>query len=331
MLTGRDLALLAFLHDFNYATTSTLAVAFWGRYASPARERLKLLCDAGLVDKLRPRVARTQGSQEWIYRLTQRGWRVVVDAGQAADGYPYTPSRLTSIAYVEHDVQVAALVVWLAARNAAANDHAAIGVLEAAGFTAMGPRAARIDPRCQPVAGNRSAAATLGPQRLHLGRATAGVLAPDTTLAGVTPKGKTTAVLIEYDRTAKPTKQIARLRRYDHFLTLGWRQGGYANLDLPPLVLYICPSDQHIAPLAQLADRELTAAIEAADGTRTHPGRELLAFTSRPRVLAGDWRMAQLRPLPPELRRERDGTITHDEHLPLDRLFARRAGYALAS
>jgi hypothetical protein len=41
--------------------------------------------------------------------------------------------------------------------------------------------------------------------------------------------------------------------------------------------------------------------------------------------------MAQLRPLPPELRRERDGTITHDEHLPLDRLFARRAGYALAS
>jgi hypothetical protein len=55
-VTPRDLRLLRFLHDFGYATTSTLAALFWGRYGSAVRERLKLLHDVGLVDKLRPRV-----------------------------------------------------------------------------------------------------------------------------------------------------------------------------------------------------------------------------------------------------------------------------------
>jgi hypothetical protein len=38
-VTARDLRLLRFLHDFGYATTSTLAALFWGRYGSAVRER----------------------------------------------------------------------------------------------------------------------------------------------------------------------------------------------------------------------------------------------------------------------------------------------------
>ena len=48
-IQDRDLRLLRFLHDFNYASTSTLAAMFWGRYGSAVRERLKLLHDVGLV------------------------------------------------------------------------------------------------------------------------------------------------------------------------------------------------------------------------------------------------------------------------------------------
>lgn len=108
-IQDRDLRLLRFLHDFNYASTSTLAAMFWGRYGSAVRERLKLLHDVGLVDKLRPRVGRTQGAPEWVYRLTLRGWQTLLDHGEPADREAFKPAKLTSIAYVEHDVQVAAL------------------------------------------------------------------------------------------------------------------------------------------------------------------------------------------------------------------------------
>jgi Replication-relaxation len=77
----RDLRVLRFVHDFGYVSTSTLAAMFWGRYGSAVRERLKLLHDIGLLDKLRPRVGRTTGAPEWVYRLTLLGWRVLRDQG----------------------------------------------------------------------------------------------------------------------------------------------------------------------------------------------------------------------------------------------------------
>jgi hypothetical protein len=61
-VTDRDLRLLRFVHDFGCVSTSTLAAMFWGRYGSAVRERLKLLHDIGLLDKLRPRVGRTTGA-----------------------------------------------------------------------------------------------------------------------------------------------------------------------------------------------------------------------------------------------------------------------------
>ena len=66
-VTDRDLRLLRFVHDFGYVSTSTLAAMFWGRYGSAVRERLKLLHDVGLLDKLRPRAGRTMGAPEWVY------------------------------------------------------------------------------------------------------------------------------------------------------------------------------------------------------------------------------------------------------------------------
>ncbi len=147
-IQDRDLRLLRFLHDFNYASTSTLAAMFWGSYGSAVRERLKLLHDVGFVDKLRPRVGRTQGAPEWVYRLTLRGRQLLGDHGEPADREAFKPAKLTSIAYVEHYVQVSALMAQIAARAAAF-----VGkngpLINAAPFELHGPRSGTIDPRTE--------------------------------------------------------------------------------------------------------------------------------------------------------------------------------------
>lgn len=81
------------MHDFGYVNTSALAAMFWGRYGSAVRERLKLLHDIRLLDKLRPRVGRTMGAPEWVYRLTLLGWRVLRDVAALLDASPQTISR----------------------------------------------------------------------------------------------------------------------------------------------------------------------------------------------------------------------------------------------
>ena len=147
-VTDRDLRLLRFVHDFGYVSTSTLAAMFWGRYGSAVRERLKLLHDIGLLDKLRPRVGRTMGAPEWVYRLTLLGWKVLRDQGEPADAEAFRPAKLTSIAYVEHDVQVVALMAQIAARAAEFVGRRG-PLIDAAPFELLGPRAGTIDPRVE--------------------------------------------------------------------------------------------------------------------------------------------------------------------------------------
>jgi Replication-relaxation len=111
-LTERDRRLLTLLHDVNYLSASQLALLGWGGDSTCARRRLRLLHDRGFIDKFRP--ARPAGSYEWNYRLTVEGWRMLAEPGMAADGKHYKPAEVHSIAYVEHDLQVNALVLHLA-------------------------------------------------------------------------------------------------------------------------------------------------------------------------------------------------------------------------
>lgn len=295
-VTRRDLQLLRFLHDFNYASTSTLAAFFWGRYSSAARERLKLLHDAGFIDKLRPAVGRTRGPAEWIYRLTAPGWRALTDWGEPADGFPFRPARLTSIAYVEHDVQVAALLAVVAGR--AAKGHSREGPLfEAAPFMVAGPRSGRIDFQGThtPSAAIPSRAPSEGADR-RIGRPR-DLLEPDATLTGTTIDGRTTAVLIEYDRTGRPSKQADRLHRYDAFLNFGWRASNHSHLDIEPAVLFVCRDSRRASALAYVADRTLTASAGSGETTE-YVGREQIGFTSRGLVLAGSDHVLQVAPRP---------------------------------
>jgi hypothetical protein len=301
-ITPRDKRILATVENLRYLTTSMIALLFWGRQTSAAHVRLKLLHDAGYLDKLRPRVSATDASREWIYRLSQRGWNDIV-AHDDDNHEPYRPADLSSISYLEHDLQLNALLLHIAAL--AAHEHGwqqdGGGLIDHIPFKTLGPRTGVIDPKREIRATNASTAANLGNRRVRHEAATAGRLEPDATLLGTDSDGRQTAVMIEYDRTQRPAKQIQKLRRYDHFLTAGWRDTRYAELDIEPAVIFVCTNDTQIPAFVREADRCLTAWHADPAAPRSageYAGREQVAITSRSRLLRSDWRVSQVPPLP---------------------------------
>ena len=298
-LTLRDLRLMALLHDVNFLSASQLTMLGWGGAERAAQERLKRLHDSGYLDRFRSLVAR--GTSEWNYRLTRAGWEALVAHEMTAEDRHYTPAAITSISYTEHDLQLAALVLLIAT---AATAPAPGGLLDRMPFPWQGPRSGRVDTDTaeQP---DRSAAASL-PQgtRLHTGRSRAGYLEPDATLIGRVGEDRW-AVLIEYDRTERPHKQIDRLRRYDHWLLDGWHHTHFATHAGPPSVLFLTAREGPLRRLIKTADETFTAWHGAQHATAregTHPARQRVVFTSRERILKGDWTMQRTPSLPPDLR-----------------------------
>ena len=140
--------------------------------------------------------------------------------------------------------------------------------------------------------------------RLHPEDSRRGYLEPDATLIGRSGQDSW-AVLIEYDRTERPHKQIDRLRRYDNWLLSGWREGHFSTHSIPPSVVYLTARSRPLRGLIKAADQTFSAWYGRQDaGPREgmHPARERVMFTSRERVLSGDWTMECAPSLPPVLR-----------------------------
>jgi hypothetical protein len=328
-ITQRDRRLLTTVYDFGYLTTSMLALLFWGNPSSACYARLRLLHDAGFLERFRPRVARTDGSHEWIYRLTKRGWHDVVRRTPTGADVRFRPSKLTSIAYVEHDLQVSALVVHLLLLSCRANGWGHDdGLLTSAPFEVVGPRRGVVEP-IRPVAGTVDERGIPQLERVRHELAVIGTVVPDATLVGTDSFGRRTAVMIEYDRTRRAHKQIGKLRRYDHFLASGWRTTRFSELDVEPLVLFVGSSQAQLPAFLRTADAHLTAWHGPPTTLRAdaeHPGREQVAFTSRDRLFAADWRMLQVQAQPPSVRRttSRNATVpSRAVTLDLSRLFRR--------
>jgi len=243
-LTDRDLRLMALLLDVNYLLTSQLVLLGWGSSSTrAAQKRLKVLHDSGYLDRFRP--VRRIGSAEWIYRLSARGWKALASQDLMDGNARFKPTAFTSISYTAHDLQLSALILRIAL---AAGGSYADGLIDTMPFTWQGPRSGRIawqgprarrsdrdwrhdfdldgeDERERDVNDElgrdghknveRSAAAQLPlGTRLYKCESRSGYLEPDATLIGGSGEDRF-AVLIEYDRTDRPHKQIDRLRRYD--------------------------------------------------------------------------------------------------------------------
>jgi hypothetical protein len=299
-LTARDLRLMALILDVNYLSSSQLTILGWGATGERAgQKRLKRLHDSGYLDRFRP--IPQAGTAEWIYQLTTTGWTALAEQGIVSHDRPYTPAAITSISYTEHDLQLAALILHIA-QTAAPDPTGAL--IDTMPFPWQGPRSGRIDTSTAEP-NERSAAAQL-PEgtRLHPEDSREGYLEPDATLTGRAGDHHF-AVLIEYDRTDRPHKQTDRLRRYDHFLLDGWRHSRFAAHTAPPSVIFLTAREQPLRRLIETADRTFTAwhgHEHAGPREGTHPARQRTVFTSRERILQGDWTMHRTPSLPPNLR-----------------------------
>jgi len=189
----------------------------------------------------------------------------------------YKPVAFTSISYTAHDLQLSSLILRLAL---AAGGSSADGLIEAMPFTWHGPRWGRIawpGPRCRRIDRDwedeldldaddeldwgargeldldghveveRSPAANLPDgTRLYPCQSRSGYLEPDATLIGGSGENRF-AVLIEYDRTDRPHKQIDRLRRYDWWLLEGWRETHFATHSMPPTAIFVTSRERPLA------------------------------------------------------------------------------------
>ena len=115
-------------------------------------------------------------------------------------------------------------------------------------------------------------------------------------------------MLIEYDRTERPHKQIDRLRRYDRWLLDGWRKGPFAAHAIAPAVIFLTSSEGPLNRLIETADETFSAYYAPGEHTSPHedtyPARERVLFASREQVFAGDWTMRRAPSLPAVLREE---------------------------
>jgi hypothetical protein len=348
-LTDRDLRLMALLLDVNYLTTSQLVILGWGvSRVRAAQRRLKVLHDSGFLDRFRP-ICRV-GSAEWIYRLSARGWKALASQDIVDGSGRYKPAAFTSISYTAHDLQLSTLILRIALAAGGSYTH---GLIDTMPFTWQGPRSGRfawrgprgarsdrdwpddfdldpddeLDPDGQDKV-ERSRAAQLPPDtRLYRCQSRSGYLEPDATLIGGSGEDRF-AVLVEYDRTDRPHKQIDRLRRYDWWLLEGWRETHFAAHSTAPTVIFLTSRERPLRRLVETADQVLSAwyghrHVGARDGT--HPAREQILFTSRDRIHAGDSTMERTPSLPPVLRVQPDVCSPRSVVYDMPSMFANRS------
>lgn len=129
--------------------------------------------------------------------------------------------------------------------------------------------------------------------------------------------------MFEFDRTRRPSKQVERLQRYDWFLTVGWREGRYACLDIEPAVLFICTDDVPPQAWAAVPDSTLSAGLSggAQPDTTAFPGREQVGFTSAESLRSGVDRLVQATPAFDRYRSR--PAVSFTTCLAIERLFAR--------
>jgi hypothetical protein len=328
-LTDRDLRLMALLHGANFLSMSHLTALGWGFSSERgAQMRLKRLHDSGYVDHFRP--ASAYGRAEWNYRLTSVGFSALTECEMVPDERRYTPVPLTSISYAEHDLQLASIVLHIAQDAARDGEEALIAQMP---FRWQGPRNGHIE-----IDGDgeteRSPAAQLPPgTHLFPAGSRTGYLEPDATLIGGAGEDRF-AVLIEYDRTERPHKQIDRLRRYDRWLLDGWRKGPFAAHAIAPAVIFLTSREGPLARLIETADETFSASYggEHTDPHEdTYPARQRVLFASREQVLAGDWMMRRAPSLPAALRKEPSVCEPRLIEYDLPSLFAEAARLAASS
>ena len=308
----RDLEILRALYRYRYLTTSQIADQWWpGCHPTRAQVRLRRMHDAGWLDRLRPRTDR--GSHEWIYFLARRGFQLGQSYFRGEETYvpreaKWRPRDAVDLDYVWHDLEVNE---WILAYRELLGE-----LLE----DWLGPAEARVEIRsaydselrrhAPPKAGRLCTEHTWA-HDLRLGEDVLPVF-PDASVLLVEGSGfEAREVLVEYDRTGRPAKNLEKFRRYDTLLTVGWRAAerfrhfaGPKVVIAPVVVVFVCQPGT-IEAFMRAADNEVTGQIGGylSPGRTGHPGRNGMLFCeAHSFTLGNDPHVCRLPSLPPQGR-----------------------------
>jgi len=273
-----DLEMLASIASFRHLLSSQIHRRHNpGRASSTTQRRLKRLADAGLVERFQFH-RRDGGGVPMAYLVSEAGLRalgtaeaVTLDQDLQPAGSPFAAALggEARLGQARQDIHVAGWVLAL------------VDLLGRGPQTVIrGPKEATLHV---PRPGRSQGGSTLGPGELGLpgGRSAHDFLRTDSTGSLVeverfdsvrphaiieidgrlTQGGRAIDLMIERDDRLQTARGIAKLERYDHFLT-GWsvqihRYG--ARMDAVPLIVFICRDRARARACARSADPVLRA------------------------------------------------------------------------
>ncbi len=293
----RDLEIVRALWRHEVLLLSHLWQEWWPDRATRAAQlRLVRLVEAGWLRRFQLQASR--GRYEAGYVLARAGFA----AGQAHHGPdgPYIPTeakwqerRIADYRTFEHRLQTNA---WVLCFRRLVCDHA---------VEWRGEREGRLEVPTKLENGRRVpiGAEDLRSERYRRVRDLRGKqfgrVWPDATVTMDMPhRGRRFDLMLELDRTGKPTKNLDKFHRYDALLT-GWWQAveRYRRLGEAPAVIFICIDEAKLESFMRAADREVTGRLArpgTPEDTWPYPGRERMLFCSERDVHEGSLRAFKL-------------------------------------
>jgi protein involved in plasmid replication-relaxation len=282
----RDVAIVRDVWRYKFLTAPQLLELWWPNgVAWPGQRRLRKLFDAGYIERFRPLARR--GSYPWTYHLGEGGHRLLRREGLIPPTQRYYPRTIYDFGHVLHELQLNAWV--LAFRRATSEAFQAWhGEIDIAPPSETGRAPLRLE--------DDWSAEDLRDPRARLLRPDAALEVVCTDAEGVRTN------LVEYDRTRRLDKNYDKFRRYDAFLCWWWRYSAYADQPAPPLVIFVCQTQEQRQQFLAAADYELTGHHwhpSAAPERHDYVGRTRLLFALEHDAHAGILEAWQLPRFPP--------------------------------
>jgi hypothetical protein len=314
----RDLEIVRALWRHEVLLLSHMWKEWWpDRAIRSVQVRLVRLVEAGWLRRFQ--LQASKGRYEAGYVLARAGFV----AGQAHHGPegPYIPKeakweerRIADYRTLEHRLQTNA---WVLCFRRLVDDHA---------VEWRGEREGRVEVPTKLEDGRR---VRIGAEDLRVERYRRvrdlrtkefGRVWPDATVTMDMPhRGRRFDLMLELDRTGKPTKNLDKFHRYDALLTGWWHAvERYRKLGEAPAVVFICIDEHNLVNFMRAADREVTGRLArpgTAEATWPYPGRERMLFVSERDVHEGSLRAFKL-PIEPSDARGRGELESREVRLP---------------
>jgi hypothetical protein len=307
-----DLEVLAALHELRFLLASQIRRQYMtGRALRSVQHRLGLMWKVGWVSRCE--IARRQkGHTQRVYALAEAGHQLLLqNAGRTEltrnveRDSDWRAPEAEDPRLILHDIHAAG---WLFALE----NHLRDGVIT----DWRGPRSARLDPPGERVRGQwvpmTPETVPLGTGR-HLTGLALGEFRPvkpdlriELNLSFEGSPARRIDLLVEMDRTGRPSSNLEKFRRYDAMLA-GWsmHHSRYKRLGEPPVVVFVVEDEEKARGFLAAADKLVTGRVGgwgSPEASWSHHGRQRIFVVCERDLHQRTLRALRLPELPPELR-----------------------------